>query len=150
MAITAIKRLYNERERVTILVENKENPGKVGNRVPLGFSYSASGFADCDIWIPWCATEDDFLNGHFIEVSVYGPPVLLQPPDIWGNGPLLATYRVWQAAHADGDFVRFSAGLNGVVPSYVVPGQTLDGDATVGGDRALKITQSGIQIGRFG
>ena len=86
MGITAIKRIEN-RSRSTIQVLNRENPNSRGSNRVVG---SGSSIA-ADIWIPWAPRAEDFMV-HHLEIQQFGR----------------TRYWMWQAANADGDFIRFS------------------------------------------
>ena len=86
MGVTFIKRLEN-RSRSTIRLLNKENSTTRGHgiAVPPGSSIAI------DMAIPWAPAQTDFA-GHHLEIVVGG----------------VTRYWIWQAANADGDFIRFS------------------------------------------
>src|SRR5687768_18616973 len=86
MGITTIKRIEN-RSGSTIQVLNRANSSSRGaNRlVAPGSSIEA------DIWIPWAPNPGDFAVQH-LEIVQFGR----------------TRYWIWQAANADGDFIRFS------------------------------------------
>jgi hypothetical protein len=138
MGVTAIKRIFNESTSSSVVITNLENPGKAGNRVSLGSSSTPAGFANCDMWIPWCTSGEDFTHNHYIKVEVYGLATRTSPPSV------IVTYRIWQAAHSDGDFVRVSTG-----PNYVDPGEHIRGISEVNGDRALFIKNGFVELQRL-
>lgn len=86
MGITAIKRIEN-RSLSTVQVLNRERPESRGANTVIA---SGSSIA-ADMWIPWAPRAEDFL-GHHLEIQQSGRP----------------RYWIWQAANADGDFIRFS------------------------------------------
>lgn len=116
MGVTAIKRIINESSSDSVVI-NLEN----GNRVAIG----PGGSMPCDIWIPWCASVEDFQHNHFIRIE----------------GANLQTHRIWQARHSDGDFVRATTGSN-----YAIPGFRINGHSKVDGDRVLVIRTSVIEL----
>lgn len=86
MGFTWIKRLEN-RSRSTITLLNKHDAGTRGHNiaVPPGSSIAV------DMTIPWAAAQTDFPTNH-LEIVAGG----------------VTRFWIWQATHADGDFIRFS------------------------------------------
>jgi hypothetical protein len=116
MGVTAIKRIINESSSNSVVI-NLEN----GNRVAVG----AGSSMPCDIWIPWCASGEDFQHNHLIRVE----------------GTNIRTHRIWQAQHSDGDYVRATTGDN-----YVRPGTRINGHSKVNGDRVLVIRSGTVEL----
>lgn len=134
MGVTAIKKAVNESSLYTVVITNLENPTKAGNRVSL----ARGGSSPCDIWIPWCTSADDFLNNRYIKIEGSGLATRYDPPAI------IATYRIWQARHNDGDYVRVSTG-----PNYVIPGTRINGESRVDGDRMILIKDGYVELVRI-
>src|SRR5687768_12901442 len=86
MGVTFIKRLEN-RSRSPIKLVNKENSNTRGNDIVVPPKSSVF----IDMAIPWAPAQTDF-PGHHLEIVVGG----------------VTRYWIWQAANADGDFIRFS------------------------------------------
>ena len=103
--VTAIKRVEN-RSRATVTLLNQENTAALGHgvRIDPGQSLAVA------MWVPWATQSHDF-QGHHLRVQ------LNDQTRFW----------IWQAARADGDFVRFS--VDGV---WRDPGQRVPGISTVG------------------
>jgi hypothetical protein len=117
MGVTAIKSLVNTTPgRVSI--HDHENPTHPGNNTDADPYTTAA----CDMWIPWCTSPDDWRDQKYITIE-------------WGGQP---RYWVWQAAHGDGDFVRYSTS-----GQYEDPGRQASGFAGVDGDRRAIILDDG-------
>jgi hypothetical protein len=86
MGLTFIKRLEN-RSRSTITLFNKQDSNTRGHGIPV---FPGSRIA-VDMAIPWAPSLSDF-SLHHLEIVVGG----------------VTRYWIWQAANADGDFIRFS------------------------------------------
>src|SRR5688572_23591907 len=91
MGITAIKRIEN-RSRSTVMLFNRAREQEVGvyargANIPIAPGSSIAA----DMWIPWAPAAADFPIQH-LEISQGG----------------VTRYWIWQAANADGDFIRFS------------------------------------------
>lgn len=116
MAVTAIKSIRNDVDAV-YAVKNNEHPSDTGGEgkaleIPPGV------VVPCSMWIPWCGSQGDFDDNHFIIMS----PVALDVEPV--------VFIIWQ----DGDYVRYSKdGL------FHPNGNLVQGNNTVGGDRAIQI-----------
>lgn len=128
MAITAIKKLANL-SGASVRVVNCENTNTRGSGVIVPQNSSI----DTDMWIPWCASSEDFNCGHYIILET---SPALEYPEL-----LRPMFWIWQAAHNDGDFVRLSTSGR-----YENPGNRIGGLSTVGGDRRMVVTDSGIAL----
>lgn len=121
MGVTAIKRIVNNySSQVTVSVKDHENNG-------LPVATLGPGSADCDMWIPWCTSQNDFNAGHYI--SITGTNVNLY---------------IWQEARADGDFVRFST------TGYSATCAPVLHYANVNGNRVLILDEQGPALWLFG
>ncbi|MBO0781114.1 MAG: hypothetical protein J2P37_20030 [Ktedonobacteraceae bacterium] len=80
--------------------------------------------------IPWCDSQSDFNNNHFITVTVTTL-----------TGP---TYFVWQTKKSDGDHIRCST------TGYQSPGAHIAYYSNVEGDRCLIVTENGLALMPFG
>lgn len=139
MGVTAIKKIVNESSSPTVVITNLENPGKPGNRVSLGSRTSHEGSKECDMWIPWCTSGEDFRSNHYIKVEVYGRATRNNPPQV------VAKYHIWQASHHGyGDYVRVATG-----PNYVIPGDRIRGYSEVNNDRVLIIKDGYVELQRI-
>jgi hypothetical protein len=105
MAITNIQRIYNDAS-VMVTVINHETPSDTGG--PNGLSISPGVLHSGSMFVPWCSDGVNFATKH-IEVRV-------------GK----RTFKIWQAAQADGDRVRASLG------TWSNPGDPIGGFAAVG------------------
>jgi hypothetical protein len=122
MAVTAIKAVNNHTNE-RILVQNRENPDKYGNRVELAPGTQGT----CDMWIPWCTEYSHFAGRH---IDVFSrPPYTTQ----WR-----LQYAIWQHDRENppnsGDAVRVS--YNG---RWDDDEPYIHGDHSVGGNRILHI-----------
>ena len=116
MPVTAIKSLRNGTD-TPYVIKNNENPNDTGGKEHV-LDIPPGRVIQCSMWIPWCGSETDFNAKHFIIMS----PVAI---DV---GP--SSFVIWQ----DGDYVRYSKdGL------FHLDGDLVQGNNTVGGDRAIQI-----------
>ena|SRR6478609_2741319 len=118
MAVTAIKSIRSALDEDTYFVRNLENLNDTGGP---GASLSIEPGApatQCNMWIPWCGSESDFVNRHRI----------IMVPIAFGVIPV--TFTVWQ----QGDYVRYSK--DGV---FHDDGELVPGNPAVGGDRGVQI-----------
>ena len=86
MGVISIKRFEN-RSRSTITLLNMENPGARGQGIPV----PPGSHIVADMAIPWAPVQSDF-SAHHLKIRVGATN----------------RYSIWQAANADGDFIRFS------------------------------------------
>lgn len=104
--------------RWEIWVNNSESQGD-NRRLPPGT------FADSDMWIPWCTRQGEFDAHH---ITVTGGRT-------W--------YAIWQSWKHDGDRVRCSVG-----DKYYEPGDWIEGESEVNGDRRLVLWDDGVWLSR--
>ena len=84
-------------------------------------------FCHAEVWIPWCASWEDFRSNHYVTVMVDRQRI---------------NYCIWQHADRDGDFVRLASdcryhGTNDAREG--MPAPHLPGDAATGGVRRLVV-----------
>lgn len=120
MAVTAIRSIRNGHETDVYFVRNHENPNDTGGQgnvltIPLGET------VQCNMWIPWCNSQEDFDNRHRISIM----------PVAFNFIPVI--FAIWQ----QGDYVRYSK--NGL---FKDDGDLVAGNNTIGGDRAIQIVGS--------
>jgi hypothetical protein len=113
-SITAIRRIENQ-TRYTVSLYDRENDRADGHNVAIGPGASLN----VNMWVPWAATATDF-HGHHLQLRLNGQP----------------RFWIWQAANADGDFVRCST--NG---AWRDQGDKVEGFAGVDGDRTLVVLE---------
>ena len=89
MGVTAIKSIVNG-VNAAISINNHENSRASASVLPH------EPVRGCDIWIPWCTSEEDFRCQHYLEIEVRPPSGI--------NGH----WWIWQGKSSDGDFVRIS------------------------------------------
>jgi hypothetical protein len=123
MGVTAIKHIDNDSE-FNIDIKNKER----GQHFLVHAHSTAGGNLDVDIWIPWCTSQVDFNNNHYIMVTKLDK-VTEQP---------VGTYWVWQNNENSRDRVRFNT--EGKWKQYA---SSVPGDASVDGNRSLEILSDG-------
>ena len=125
MSVTAIKGLTNNSSEDAI-IQDYENPDKVKNSATA----SPNSTADCNLWIPWCTSVEDFNNGHYLTIETQA-----------------STHWLWQENRpGDGDFVRYSTDHY-----YHLNAPHVDGFANAGGDRIATVDSSGaISLSRTG
>lgn len=98
-------------------IENTNTPGH-------GVEVKPGDDLDCDMWIPWATNANEFTNHHLrIDID--------RTPRFW----------IWQAARADGDWVRFSTD-----GSWHDPGVRVPGISDVSGHRGIIVKDSGIDF----
>ncbi len=94
MGVTAIKRIEN----------NTEGRMAIWNRESGQYAVAPPREAvDCNMWIPWCTSSNDFKRSHYMVIgrpgyTTGGDNVYYIPPKYY--------WWVWQ----HGDFVRCSTG----------------------------------------
>ncbi len=116
MGITAFKALYNMSD-AWVYLTNLENarsyycpPARPGQTTRTSL----------DEWIPWCTSQQDFDNLHYIEMCMKLP-----------NGTSRC-YVIWQGNESDGDFVRYSDDGYYHKKAHPVPGvYQIDGDRII-------------------
>jgi hypothetical protein len=118
--VTAIMSISNGTP-FDITVWNREHPGDTND--DDGFTIitgqTAAPNPPVGVWIPWCDTEQDFRDNHYIEVAV---------------GATGGRVYIWQHRDAvDGDFVRFSHNVG-----FESPGTIVLGASSPGGTRNLE------------
>jgi hypothetical protein len=124
MAVTAIRSIRN---RVTggaeYHVRNQENPNDTGGR-GHDLTVRSGQVIQCNMWIPWCVSQNDFDNHHKILIV----PTAFQT--------IPAFFSIWQ----QGDYVRYSRdGL------FHANGDLVPGNSTAGGDRSVDIVGTTIE-----
>lgn len=62
MGITAIKHIINNSSQ-TVLIHNHENTANSVTIYP-------NNCATIDIWIPWCASQGDWQNNHYLSLEL--------------------------------------------------------------------------------
>lgn len=95
-----------------------------GNSPVQSFNLDPGESLDVDIWIPWAPNRIDF-DRHNIELSLDGA----------------SRWKLWQADHSDGDYVRVTTDA-----SWSDPGVRIGGTDQVGGDRALVVLDDSIEL----
>jgi hypothetical protein len=105
MAVTNIQRIYNDAS-VPVTVINHETPSDTGG--PNGLTIGPGELHSGNMFVPWCSDGVNFDAKH-IDVTV-------------GK----RTFKIWQAAQADGDRVRAST------DTWHNPGVPIGGFAAVG------------------
>jgi hypothetical protein len=116
MAVTAIKSFDNDSRNV-VVVENKERNQTVTIR-PGG----SRGF---DIWIPHCASEEDFTANHYLKIEVLA---------------FNRNFYIWQEDAGGIDAVRFT---QGAAPRWEHNAARVPGFNSAGGNRMLEIHEDG-------
>jgi hypothetical protein len=122
MAITNIKRIHNAHTKLVFTVENHHNPRDTED--PSSEMAKEGGWFIHDIWVPWCASQQDFDNGAFISITSAG-----------------VSFSIWQqnCPDLDGDQVRYSTD-----GAYHPCGESnrVPNDSVAGGDRDVEISGS--------
>ncbi len=112
--ITAITRVENQ-TGFTVSLHDIED----GNAPGHGQSIPARGSLPVNMWIPWAGRSTDFA-GHHLQLRLNGQ----------------TRFWIWQAAHADGDFVRYST-----TGAWRDQGDKVEGFAGTDGDRTLVVLE---------
>ena len=117
MAITAIRAVRNLLLNDVYFVRNQEQPNDTGGK-GHALEVDPGAVLTCNMWIPWCRSQEDFDWHHKIIVV----PVV--------NDQIPVVFNIWQ----EGDYVRYSR--DGLFKSN---GDLVPGNCTVGGDRSVEI-----------
>lgn len=142
VGVTAIKVLVNNTDK-WIYVQNHESPNQhfsfeVMPPKNLLSPYNEYGV---NIWVPWCTSQGDFDNGHFLEIGSWDA----------NNEPLTKKYVIWQHDRwggwwgGDGDHIRFSRDGRW----HNINGNWVPGANYVNGDRLLRINALDSNSGLF-
>jgi hypothetical protein len=115
MGITAIKS-FNNKTTGIVNVRNVERSQE--------WLVDAGKNLGVDIWIPWCVSQVDFDNNHYMMIIVQQ----------YRN----RTYWIWQSNEGDGDHVRYNT-----QGSWKPEAAWVDGFSGVNGDRAVEIRGDG-------
>ena len=127
MPVTAIKSIRNG-TGVGCYVRNLENPNDT-DRNGQPHALAPGEVWQCNMWIPWADTQDQFDHGSGIGKG----PAHINITFVWSSledAPPPHEFAIWQS----GDYVRYSKNL-----SWVNNGQLVPGNSTVGGDRSVDI-----------
>lgn len=117
MGVTAIKSISNRHATELYYVSNLEHPADTGGEGKT-LQIQPGETKACNMWIPWCTSQNDFDNNHRIIIVPLAFDVI----------PV--TFTIWQ----DGDYVRYSKdGL------FHENGDFVPGNCTVNGDRSVDI-----------
>ena len=122
MAVTAIRSIRNSSESEPYFARNHENQNDTGGP-GKSLEINSGEVVQCNMWVPWCATQEDFDNRHKISIV----------PLAFNEIPV--TFTIGQ----QGDYVRYSKdGL------FHDEGEPVPGNNTVGGDRAIQIVGTSL------
>ena len=119
MAITEITRLENK-SRGTVSLHNIEVPTTPGH----GVAVRPGDRLDVAMFVPWATDAAQFVRQH-LEVHMDGVP----------------RYWIWQAAHWDGDHVRFARD-----GAWRAPGTRMHGISAVEGTRTIVVHDNCIEV----
>jgi hypothetical protein len=114
MGITAIKQ-FNNQSADTVIVRNVERAQfwELSRGLPRAV----------DIWIPWCVSQVDFNNNHYMMIEFRQP---------------VRTYWIWQSNEGDLDRVRYTPEGRWKPGAASVPGY-----AYVDGNRSVELRKDG-------
>lgn len=119
MAITAIKRVANW-SAASVALLDIENPNVRGHGVQIRSDETIT----VDMWVPWAGHQEDFPQ-HHLELQSDGR----------------TRFWIWQAANADGDYVRFSTD-----GAWRDRGERVFGQPAVDGDRMIVVLDDFILV----
>ena len=114
MGVTAIKR-FDNKSVGTVIVRNVERG--------QNFEISAGKTAAIDIWIPWCVSQVDFDNNHYMMIEFRQPA---------------RTYWIWQGAEGIVDRVRYNT-----EGKWKPGGSFVPGESNVDGNRSVELRKDG-------
>jgi hypothetical protein len=144
VGVTAIKGLENNWNRCVCLYEPRPGPfaGTTAIWTPPGETL------DCDTWIPWCTSRNDFRDAKYLVLGKdITPAQLLGPwtphrwPDRLCDGELLpnGAFYIWQQKFGGDDRVRYAAGR----PVFRHGATPVPGASHVNGDRIVVVLPDG-------
>jgi hypothetical protein len=118
MSVTAIRAITNVNLSQVYVVKNLANPNDTGGN-GQGLTIAVGTAVQCNMWIPWCASEKDWANRQRINITPIAINVF----------PIL--FNIWQ----HGDYIRYSK--DGLFHS---DGDIVPGNSTIGRNCTLEIT----------
>lgn len=128
MGVTSIIRVQNASD-FRVQFQNQQSPTKKGN---FGTVWPGKVF-ECEMWVPWCTNEADYMNGHYISLTLHDD---LGPRHY---------FQIWQAAGPDGDFVRLRP-IRGDGSEHFGPARPIAGISRVDGERGLLVDKHVISL----